>query len=294
MKDFQLRDVSDGIILRETVQKIFHLACQMEITNYSSKYGLDDLFFKLFKKGQHHEITDLVMQLLVKLPCKASSSLASFLDALSGWLKQLARQDTLYSLAWQKVCFMQTGLFFLQGKARRLWHHYLSCILFTFERLFRLRRPCNRGALVMLPTMNIPTYNSASCSLFGPEALAGILPYHMFFTQWPRMTELKFHGRQTEHKDKEKGELRDQIQFALPLLIPNREWERLRGGASRFEERFLHDLNPDKMVDETSRALAVLRKGRLPLVVLKPAILKTHLDSRRQLHVSSVNKNILK
>ena len=33
MKDFQLRDVSDGIILRETVNKIFQLACQMELNN---------------------------------------------------------------------------------------------------------------------------------------------------------------------------------------------------------------------------------------------------------------------
>ena len=94
----------------------------------------------MFKSGELQDYAATVFNLACRFPFNATRSLSDFLDAINQLLRATAHNNARDQVSLQKMALVQLGLGFISKDGRKMWFQFFSCLLYTFERLFKLRK----------------------------------------------------------------------------------------------------------------------------------------------------------
>ena len=95
----------------------------------------------LFENGDLQACADATLKLACLLPFNATRCLPDFIDAVIQLLRATAHSVPKDQSSLRKMCLVQLGLGLISKHGRQIWFQLFSCILYTFERLFKLRKP---------------------------------------------------------------------------------------------------------------------------------------------------------
>ena len=147
--------------IHSCVAAFYKLTCFLECSVMQAEQTLDQLVQRLYDSGELQVLTAAMFKTACLLPFKASSKLSFFIDAIALQLRAKLHCDAQSESSYEKLCLVQLGLGQLSKHGRVLWKELLSSLLYTFDRLFKLRKYHKNTVECKLATWDLPTYNNS-------------------------------------------------------------------------------------------------------------------------------------